>query len=667
MGLLTDPGMEGGWLSNLLLAHEKTLSILLYLVGVVWFLSLAHNSMNHETYFSENALLPGLVHGEFMREDRANRYLQELNKETEKYSSTMPHAWLQAKMTQLGLDTYTHNFTLHYPMAANRSFSGNNVYGILRAVRGSSSESIVLSAPYRPPRSVHPGNAPAVALMLTLAQFFSEQLYWAKDIIFLVTEHEQLGMEAWLQSYHGTSPDQPPVLDYGRLPARAGPIQAAVNLEISDSAVSHVDIRHEGLNGQLPNLDLVNLVHRLCHRESVDHTVKSRADHPRPDTAAGWRYQLLTLLSSVATQATGVPSGNHGLFHRFGIAAVTVSGERGPIQRGRRSSGRSATLLHLGRVLEGTCRSLNNLLERFHQSFFFYLLPATSRYISIGVYMPAFGAMGSCLLLGALSLWCSCCLRLQLQQQGTAEQQNKCCSDEQEESIDDKTKSKLSENKVSTSTNESGSESLVGVACVALVCHSAGAIASWWPRVAAGVGATVALSAEDSVCIGALALALTLLRLPAALSRGTASCNWQVVKCAVQLELAVLVFAGALLNFSLALVVTAVYAPVVIAVSPSTRRLSRWCKSLLLLLVHPLSLVIIFASLDTVVNFPDEGVMELLLRCVNASKRALMYSVVDSLVYGNWVYPVACWCLMPVWLMLWHVQHSQPLPPLSVA
>ena len=39
------------------------------------------------------------------------------------------------------------------------------------------------------------------------------------------------------------------------------------------------------------------------------------------------------------------------------------------------------------------CRSLNNLLERFHQSFFFYLLPATDRYVSIGLYMPPFGLL----------------------------------------------------------------------------------------------------------------------------------------------------------------------------------------------------------------------------------------------------------------------------------
>lgn len=36
------------------------------------------------------------------------------------------------------------------------------------------------------------------------------------------------------------------------------------------------------------------------------------------------------------------------------------------------------------RALEGIMRSLNNLQERFHQSFFFYLMPATNRYISIG-------------------------------------------------------------------------------------------------------------------------------------------------------------------------------------------------------------------------------------------------------------------------------------------
>lgn len=38
--------------------------------------------------------------------------------------------------------------------------------------------------------------------------------------------------------------------------------------------------------------------------------------------------------------------------------------------------------------MESTFRSLNNLLEHLHQSFFFYLLPTPERYISIGSYLP---------------------------------------------------------------------------------------------------------------------------------------------------------------------------------------------------------------------------------------------------------------------------------------
>lgn len=44
-------------------------------------------------------------------------------------------------------------------------------------------------------------------------------------------------------------------------------------------------------------------------------------------------------------------------------------------------------------------RKLNNLLERLHQSYFFYLLPSLSHFVSIGYYMPAFGLLTVILLL----------------------------------------------------------------------------------------------------------------------------------------------------------------------------------------------------------------------------------------------------------------------------
>ncbi|GJS61704.1 glycosylphosphatidylinositol anchor attachment 1 [Tanacetum coccineum] len=42
------------------------------------------------------------------------------------------------------------------------------------------------------------------------------------------------------------------------------------------------------------------------------------------------------------------------------------------------------------RLIEGVIRSVNNLLEKFHQSFFLYLLTSSNKFISVGVYMIAF-------------------------------------------------------------------------------------------------------------------------------------------------------------------------------------------------------------------------------------------------------------------------------------
>ena len=44
-------------------------------------------------------------------------------------------------------------------------------------------------------------------------------------------------------------------------------------------------------------------------------------------------------------------------------------------------------------------------MEKFHQSFFFYLLPSSNHYVSIGMYMPAFGLICLPILVKTLTLW----------------------------------------------------------------------------------------------------------------------------------------------------------------------------------------------------------------------------------------------------------------------
>jgi len=50
-------------------------------------------------------------------------------------------------------------------------FTGQNIYGIVRAPRASSTEAIVVSVPYRPINSIYLDTAPSIALLLAFAKF----------------------------------------------------------------------------------------------------------------------------------------------------------------------------------------------------------------------------------------------------------------------------------------------------------------------------------------------------------------------------------------------------------------------------------------------------------------------------------------------------------------
>ncbi|NIG62034.1 glycosylphosphatidylinositol anchor attachment 1 protein [Pontoporia blainvillei] len=195
--------------------------------------------------------------------------------------------------------------------------SGINVYGILRAPRASSTESLVLTVPCGPEST----NSQAVGLMLALAAHFRGQIYWAKDIIFLVTEHDLLGSEAWLEAYHDVNVTG---MQSSPLQGRAGAVQAAVALELSSDVVTSLDVAVEGLNGQLPNLDLLNLFHTFCQKGGLLCTLQGK---PQDWTSADGPLQgVQTLLLMALQQASGHPHGAHGLFLRYRVEALTLRG-----------------------------------------------------------------------------------------------------------------------------------------------------------------------------------------------------------------------------------------------------------------------------------------------------------------------------------------------------
>jgi GPI-anchor transamidase subunit GAA1 len=330
----------------------------------------------------------------------ARTFLHELEHERETHKTSMPYPWLQAKMKQIGLETYVHNFTLNYPFGGGKTFKGKNVYGIVRAPRIGSTESILLSMPYRPPNTAHTAITSTVPLLLAFAEFARKQKYWSKDLIFLICDQEQLGMQAFLEAYFGE--DDSNILDSGKLYGRAGNIIAAINFEIQDFDVQFNNLKIEGLNGRLPNLDLHNLVVKLSHKQGIPTGYRMKISDHNPNDYVG---NLENLLASMWTQSSGIPTGNHGLFHRYGIEALTIESVKKNTQV--KNPNVQSQVLSLLRIVEGISRSLNNLLERFHQSFFFYVLISSERFISIGDYMPSIGLMAGSLLIKSFLLWLS--------------------------------------------------------------------------------------------------------------------------------------------------------------------------------------------------------------------------------------------------------------------
>ncbi|GAA54130.1 glycosylphosphatidylinositol anchor attachment 1 protein [Clonorchis sinensis] len=102
-----------------------------------------------------------------------------------------------------------------------------------------------------------------------------------------------------------------------------------------------------------------------------------------------WRLNVCNEIAQLSEQANDqstcvLITGLHGLLINYQIPAVTL---RGPSCK-HRSLSSSRKSPRLGKFVEGILRSLNNLQERLHQSFWYYLLPNPMRYISIGVYIP---------------------------------------------------------------------------------------------------------------------------------------------------------------------------------------------------------------------------------------------------------------------------------------
>ncbi|CAH8541351.1 unnamed protein product [Schistosoma turkestanicum] len=376
--------------------HSTLFGLLLYLIGLIWFCLLSQDELNHKTYMSENALLIGQVDEIFDDVSSSIKFYEESKNAFESGGVVGLKQWLFRQFNAIGLEVYSQDFSFsHDILSPLKSLNGSNLYAIMRSPSGGRTEALVIITSL--------GDSPAyfgsLAYVLSLSKLFRNQIHWAKDIIFLFPEYEYIGLVAWLEAYHGTINSDN--LFYSELEGRSGSIQAGINLEFPNLYQPVIDIFSEGPNGLLANLDLTNTVVRLAETHSVVTRVNSQPYDYTRGTLRARLNNMIGLMKAVWNQALNSPTGLHGPLISYQIPAITLRAE----QKQRFTDPRNSEILSVTRLLEGILRSINNLQERFHQSFWYYLLPNPYRYISIGVYMPPVLIMILSLLLKPFLFW----------------------------------------------------------------------------------------------------------------------------------------------------------------------------------------------------------------------------------------------------------------------
>ncbi|KAF6775199.1 hypothetical protein AHF37_05201 [Paragonimus kellicotti] len=481
----------GEKLRTLLTNFSTPIGLTLFYIGLVWFVLLSQDELNHGTYLSENALLVGQVVEKFDDSQSLARYGKDLSALFVKNDIVTVRQWLTSELNMIGLEVYEQNFTFTHPLLHPLDqVVGTNLYTIMRSPSGGRTEALLLTVPLRTECSdaTSPCLNASVSLILSLLKSFRQQIYWAKDIIVVFPESDYIGMLAWLEAYHGSV--IPEHLSWSEIEGRSGAIQAGLNLEVSRLNIESLDILSEGINGLLANLDLVNTIVRLSHKHSIEPCVSGQSaysliptflsttvsifplhhsadlswseiegrsgaiqaglnlevsrlniesldilsegingllanldlvntivrlshKHSIEPCVSGQYYDfarsavqtrkqnVMGLLQAVWTQASGSPAGLHGLLINYQIPAVTL---RGP-SRSFKTTQQSRQSTNVGKLVEGVLRSLNNLQERLHQSFWYYLLPNPLRYISIGVYMPPVLLLIGSLLIKIIGFW----------------------------------------------------------------------------------------------------------------------------------------------------------------------------------------------------------------------------------------------------------------------
>lgn len=357
-----------------IMASLPLVSVLCTVMSVGWMAMLPSEGKFRHTYISENALMPSQAYSYF-RETEWN-LLRGYRTQIERLVDT--NATIQQRNDEVA--SWLGDFGVKTATYQDEEL-GETLYGILHAPRGDGTEAMLLTVPWFNADGID--NISGVSLGIALARFFSRWPVWSKNIIVVFPENPHAALRSWVEAYHTS------------LDLTGGSIEAAIVVDYPgvNDYFDHVEITYEGLNGELPNLDLVNVAIGVTEHEGMKVSLHGVPCDKISDNDYWSRLVVLLLgIKNAALAGLRKINGNEA-FSGWRIQSVTI--------RAHGTSG-AHDVTTFGRIPEAMFRSINNLLEKFHQSFFFYILLAPRYFVSISSYLPCAVALSVSFAIAAL-------------------------------------------------------------------------------------------------------------------------------------------------------------------------------------------------------------------------------------------------------------------------
>lgn len=364
----------------------------------------------------------------------------------------------------------------------------------------------------------------------------------------------------------------------------------------------------EGLNGQLPNLDMFNLVQRLTSRSGLSSGYKHTPRKKRRSNRGSLEDNLRHMMEMLKSQATGVPNGNHGLFHRYRIESLTLEAVKRTTNTN--NNNRYGTALSLLKTVEGISRSLNNLLERFHQSYFFYILVQNDRFVSIGDYMPCLIALASPMFIKAFLLWL------------TTTTTDDATSEEEDTTIHEE-KLPIHLPYISVLLY------MVAALLLGFFCNTlpySQHVRHYFNSMGVSTQWSVGLILAVQVLLGIL--------LP--LFYTLPEDGLQLLHIGVLIFTGVALIVTGLLNFALGFILAVIISPVTILLqNEPSNDLRQKLTRIYTFLLNPMIVIYLLVLWLTLFEFPELALREMAMRAISASLDAITYGLMDSIVSEN--------------------------------